>query len=353
MPSLLGLTALNPVFTGALLYGFTQAPAEVKNHALAALAQLPFAVDVSTVVKTLKVLFGVGIVSTLNSILNRFAHNHWTLFTGAAPWEWNKELCVMTGGSGGLGVIVTRHLIKKGIRVAILDVQPPPKDLLDTGKVFFYKVDVTSSASIKEAADKIKAEHGVTTILMNNAGIGRTNLITEATDKNLDLIFKINVISHWYTVREFLPDMIKAKKGHIISTASMASYTTCAGMVDYCVTKAGAMAFTDGLNQEIKWRYNAPWIQVSSINPYWIKTPLIAGWVDKTLARTTLFNLASPLQDPEVVAKHMADVVLSGKGQHILLPKGNPLMTLAAMGRGLPHWLLEFANSTQASTAKH
>lgn len=42
--------------------------------------------------------------------------------------------------------------------------------------------------------------------------------------------------------------MIKAKKGHIISTASMASYTTCAGMVDYCVTKAGAMAFTDGMS---------------------------------------------------------------------------------------------------------
>jgi short-subunit dehydrogenase len=107
---------------------------------------------------------------------------------------------------------------------------------------------VTSSASIKEVADKIKAEHGVTTILCNNAGIGRTNLITEATDANLDKIFKINTISHWYTVREFLPDMIKAKKGHIISTASMASYTTCAGMVDYCVSKAAAMAFTDGMS---------------------------------------------------------------------------------------------------------
>jgi short-subunit dehydrogenase len=47
-------------------------------------------------------------------------------------------------------------------------------------------------------------------------------------------------------VREFLPGMIEAKKGHIISTASMASYTTCAGMVDYCVSKAAAMAFTDG-----------------------------------------------------------------------------------------------------------
>lgn len=48
----------------------------------------------------------------------------------------------------------------------------------------------------------------------------------------------------------------------------------------------------------------------------------------------------------------MAKVVLSGKGQHVLLPKNNPLMTLAAMGRGLPHWLLEFSNDTQKDTAK-
>ena len=133
------------------------------------------------------------------------------------------------------------------------------------GKVFFYKCDITSSASVKEVADQIKKELGTTTILCNNAGIGRTNLITEASDSHLDKIFKINLISHWYTVREFLPDMIEAKKGHIISTASMASYTTCAGMVDYCVTKAGAQAFTDGIfNPRSFDRLDAKPLQVST-----------------------------------------------------------------------------------------
>ncbi|QIW97372.1 hypothetical protein AMS68_002890 [Peltaster fructicola] len=353
MASLVGATLLNPFVTGGLLYGFTRASPEIKQRLLAALAKLPYKVEVETVVRVLQVLVAVGGLGFFNRLMNRFAHNHWTLSTGAVPWVWNQELCVMTGGSGGLGQIVTRHLIKKGVRVAILDVQPPPQELLNSGKVFFYKCDITTSASVKEVADKIKKEHGVASILCNNAGIGRTNLITEATDANLDKIFKINLISHWYTVREFLPDMIKAKKGHIISTASMASYTTCAGMVDYCVTKAGAQAFTDGLNQEIKWRYKAPWIQVSSINPYWVKTALISGWVDKTLAANWLFGSVSPVQDPEVVAARIAKVILSGKGAHILLPEGNPLMTFAAAGRGLPHWLLEFGNDTQKDTARH
>jgi len=355
MPLGLGLvksTALNPLITGALLYSLTRAPPEIKTRALEALAALPYKVETQTVITTLKWLFGLGSAGLINSILNRFAHNHWTLSTGAAPWVWDQELCVMTGGSGGLGQIVTRHLIKKGVRVAILDVQPPPQDLLNSGKVFFYKCDITTSSSVQDVANQIKKEHGVPSILCNNAGIGATALITEASDAFLDKIFKINLISHWYTVRAFLPDMIKAKKGHIISTASMASYTTCAGMVDYCVTKAGAQAFTDGLNQEIKWRYNAPWIQVSSINPYWVKTPLIAGWVDKTLAANWLFGSVSPVQDPEVVAARIAKVILSGKGAHVLLPEGNPLMTLAAAGRGLPHWLLEFSNDTQKNTAK-
>lgn len=125
MASLITHTALNPVVTGALLYALTRAPAEIKDKALAALAALPFPVQVTSVVKALKVLFAIGGLRLFNRAMNRFAHNNWTFSTGAAPWVWDKELCVMTGGSGGLGQIVTRHLIKKGVKVAILDVAPP------------------------------------------------------------------------------------------------------------------------------------------------------------------------------------------------------------------------------------
>lgn len=131
MPGILGLTAMNPVLTGGLLYGLTRASPEVKEKFLGYLAALPFKVEQQTAIKTLTVLFGVGVLSHLNKLLNRWAHNHWTFSTGAKPWVWNQELCVMTGGSGGLGQIVTRHLIKKGIRVCILDVQPPPAELLN------------------------------------------------------------------------------------------------------------------------------------------------------------------------------------------------------------------------------
>ena len=110
----------------------------------------------------------------------------------------------------------------------------------------WYECDITNHEAVHEVADKIKSELGTVTILFNNAGIGKTATITEVSPEFLEKIFHINLISHWYTVKEFLPGMIQAKKGHIVSTASMASFVQVAGMVDYCVTKAGVMSFHEG-----------------------------------------------------------------------------------------------------------
>jgi hypothetical protein len=132
MVSLISHTVLNPFLSGAALYALTRSPPEIKQHALSALAAVPFNIPHATAVSVLKALFGLGVVSYVNGLLNRWAFNHWSFSNGAAPWKWNEELCVMTGGSGGLGVIVTGHLIKKGIRVAILDISPPPQELLDS-----------------------------------------------------------------------------------------------------------------------------------------------------------------------------------------------------------------------------
>lgn len=132
MASLITSTALNPLVTGALLYSLTRAPAEIKDKVLALLAKLPFHVETTTLITSLKWLLAIGGLRLFNNLMNRWAHNQWSLNTGAVPWVWNKELCVLTGGSGGLGQIVTRHLIKKGVRVVILDPMPPPQDLLNS-----------------------------------------------------------------------------------------------------------------------------------------------------------------------------------------------------------------------------
>lgn len=71
-------------------------------------------------------------------------------------------------------------------------------------------------------------------------------------------IFDVNVLSHYYTVQAFLPDMIENNKGHIMTIASMASFFSSGGLVDYCSTKAAVLAFHEGLTQEIRVKHKAP-----------------------------------------------------------------------------------------------
>lgn len=56
----------------------------------------------------------------------------------------------------------------------------------------------------------------------------------------------MNVISNFYTVKAFLPDMVKNNKGHVVTVASLASYISVAGIVDYCATKAAVLSFHEG-----------------------------------------------------------------------------------------------------------
>jgi all-trans-retinol dehydrogenase (NAD+) len=59
-------------------------------------------------------------------------------------------------------------------------------------------------------------------------------------------IFQINIISHFWMVKEFLPSMVRKNKGHIVGLASMASFVAPPGIVDYAATKAAVMAFHEG-----------------------------------------------------------------------------------------------------------
>jgi short-subunit dehydrogenase len=124
--------------------------------------------------------------------------------------------------------------------------------------VAFYKVDITSSENIRNVAEKIRAAHGEPTVLVNNAGVGHDGSILDEPEAKIRQTFEVNTISHFFMVREFLPSMVKRNHGHVITIASMASFVALGEMVDYCCSKASALAFHEGLSQELRYWYNAP-----------------------------------------------------------------------------------------------
>ena len=62
----------------------------------------------------------------------------------------------------------------------------------------------------------------------------------------MDRLFKVNLVSHFVLIKDFLPGMLAARKGHIVTIASMASFVAPSGLVDYACSKVAALYLNDG-----------------------------------------------------------------------------------------------------------
>jgi short-subunit dehydrogenase len=128
---------------------------------------------------------------------------------------------------------------------------------ISASNVFFYTVDITSLSAVKDAAALVRKDHGYPTILINNAGVAFINTILDQPEGEIRLCFDVNTISHYWTVKEFLPDMLKNDHGHIVTIASTASFAGAGAMADYSGSKASALAFHESLTQEVRHWYGA------------------------------------------------------------------------------------------------
>jgi all-trans-retinol dehydrogenase (NAD+) len=182
---------------------------------------------------------------------------------------------------------------------------------------------------------------GAPSILVNNAGILSSHTILHTPDAYLRKIFDVNVLSNWYTTKAFLPAMISANKGHIVTVASSASFIGVAGLADYTASKAAILSFHEGLSQELRHHYNAPNVLTTSIHPGWIRTPLLKPVIKELEQR------GSTVMEPEDVADNIVARVLACKGGQVFLPEG---MRSISMLRGLPNWLQDSVRSKTGKT---
>lgn len=183
----------------------------------------------------------------LNRLLNNLALNHWHFTAQGSTFDFssNKELAIVTGGSSGFGKLIALGLAPHA-KVVVLDIADLPAELLSSPNITFRKCDLTSPKDVHNVAATIKAEHGTPSILINNAGIATSHTILDTSDEWLEKIFRVNVLSHFSLIREFLPGMLALGKGHVITMASMAAYASTANLVDYSATKSAALALHNG-----------------------------------------------------------------------------------------------------------
>ncbi|OCL03500.1 NAD(P)-binding protein [Glonium stellatum] len=310
---LIGNTFLNPALTLPLIL---LARCTRKGQLLA--------IDHRRAFRNLKTLLWLGLASHISRFLDRGIANNWANDT----YDWAKEVVVVTGGSDGIGAIVVKLLAERGIKVAILDVQPltyeaPPS-------VHYFKCDLSSPASIKSTASTVRSTLGDPTILINNAGLARGKTILNSTEQDLHLTFNVNTLSHYFLAQEFLPSMIHANHGMVVTVASLAAYVTAPQMVDYSASKAAALAFHEGLSAELATTYNAPKVRTVVMCQGYMRTRLFEGFED--VDRRLNYAL-----HPETVAEEIVKAVLAGRSAHLVLPGAG--WYISQKLRGWPIWM--------------
>ncbi|POR35277.1 Short-chain dehydrogenase/reductase 2 [Tolypocladium paradoxum] len=319
---------LSPVLSGPLLLALVATPESVRRAVLRRLS-LPPTFDVGVAEAVLQVLLGLGLVRCVNNALNSMAANCWRM-RAAKGWDWPKEVAVVTGGCSGIGYGIVERLVRRQVKVAILDIQDLPKSFEGHPHIRFYKCDITSPESVAEAADAVRRDLGHPSILINNAGITRPMSILKMPQDYLHKIFNVNCLSHWTTVQQFLPRMIQLNKGHVVTVASIASFVALANAADYSATKAAAHSFHEALATELKQIYKADNVLTSVVHPYFVRTPLVEAYSD------ALEKKGMKLLTPEQVADAIAGQVFSRRGGQLILPDKK---SLVSGFRGWPTWL--------------
>ncbi len=131
-------------------------------------------------------------------------------------------------------------------------------------------MDVTDQASVEAALEKAGAEYGAPTILVNNAGITRDNLLMRMKDEEWEAIINTNLTSIYRLSKAVLRGMMKARRGRIISIASVVGVSGNAGQTNYAAAKAGVIGFSKSLAREVGSRG----ITVNVVAPGFIDTDM-------------------------------------------------------------------------------
>ncbi|KAJ8124256.1 hypothetical protein O1611_g9385 [Lasiodiplodia mahajangana] len=325
----------SPFLSGPALLALTYAPDDVRNVILNLAGRMPNLqvapsdIDFSTATTVLRVLFALGVVSRLNRAFNTMAANSWRL-TASKGWDWPNEIAVVTGGSSGIGKLIVEKLAALGVRVAVLDLQNIPEEMQKNDRIQFFKCDVTSSESVAKAAEAIRQEIGHPSILVNNAGITSIFPILKIPESLLRKAFGVNTISHWFTAQQFLPHMIQANKGHIVTVASIASFVALPTSAHYSASKASALSFHESLTCELKHCHKAPNVLTTVVHPNFVRTPLIKDFVGH-LERSNLTMLT-----PDDVATPIVEQIKRRRGGPLIVPSwASPIAGIKAW----PIWI--------------
>ena len=167
------------------------------------------------------------------------------------------EIALVTGASRGIGAAIADELATQGATVigtatsdtgaSAIDKRFADAGFKGCGKV----LDVADTEQIQSVVAAVTEEFGAVSVLVNNAGITRDNLLMRMKDDEWDDILSTNLSSIFHTCKACMRGMMKARRGRIINIASVVGVTGNAGQANYAAAKADIIGFGKSLAREV------------------------------------------------------------------------------------------------------
>lgn len=195
------------------------------------------------------------------------------------------EIALVTGASRGIGAAIADELASRGARV-IGTATSESGALAISGRLAAHGgagrvLDVDDSRAVDTLVAAITDEFGAVGILVNNAGITRDQLLLRMKEEEWQAVLNTNLTSVFRTSKAVLRGMMKARKGRIISVASVIGSIGNAGQSNYAAAKAGIVAFSKSLAREIGSRG----VTVNVVAPGFIDTDMTRALAEEQRTR--------------------------------------------------------------------
>jgi 3-oxoacyl-[acyl-carrier protein] reductase len=247
-----------------------------------------------------------------------------------------EKIAIVTGSARGIGAATARRLAADGLAVAVLDLDEAAcagtvKEIADAGgRAIAVGADVSRSDQVTQAVERVAAELGAPTVLVNNAGVLRDNLLFKMTDDDWDTVLGVHLRGAFLMSRAVQKHMVDQHYGRIVNLSSSSALGN-RGQVNYSAAKAGMQGFTKTLAIEL-----GPFgVTANAVAPGFIATDMTAATAARVKMSFEDFQTAAAAQIPvrrvgqaDDVAHTISFLVSEGAGfvsGQVIYVAGGPL----------------------------
>lgn len=188
--------------------------------------------------------------------------------------RFDNKVCIVTGGSSGIGKATSLQLAREGGKVAILSRTQKEGDATVEemtkvgGEGIFIQTDLNNPQQVKAAVDTVIQKWQKVDVLVNDAAMMTFKPLTELSIEEWDMVMAINIRSIFLLAKYCLPYM---KRAAIVNVSSVHAHETTANVIPYAASKGALEALTRGMSRE----YESRQVRINCVAPGAVDTPML------------------------------------------------------------------------------